>query len=1219
MELRLHLLPNRKLPIPNTSSCSILSISKLAREGRPFRSTIRYKENAMIRHPSRPSLWPIALATLALLLSPSAQAVEIKLVRHPDYSNGKIVFSYRGDLWLVKEDGSEPRRLTSHRAPSVHPRFSPDGKWIAFSAARYGNHDVFVVSSEGGEARRLTWNSAGDTVVGWTRDSQRVVFSSARGRVYPGIPSLYTVPLDGGMEEAMPADWGYCGSFSPDGKKFVYNRHPMVWSRKHYRGSYAADVWLLDMEARSSRKLLDADVPDAEKPNNFWPMFGTDSIYFVSDRDVRAKAGTPRVMESRNNIWKMPTEGGKPVQVTKHDSGSLFWPSISADGKVIVYEQNFGLWKLDTATGETREIKIDLVADEKDNNLETVSVNGEADNYHLSPSGKRAVVTTHGELFTIATDRGDVRRLTRTSDVRETQPRWSPDGKRIAFIGDQTGSEEIWLCDESGGNLKRLTDTRTQKSLPVWSPDSRSLLYAASDRALHRCTVADGKDSIVARGEVIAFGSWAITNPQWSPDGKWISFTKSGGDLLPHVYIVSAAGGDAKRITDADSYSDSSALWTPDGKALVYLAGLDNGNIGQNGRSTAQIFVVSLTRQEKEPGVEGVDSEEEAARREVGPASRRSRPGSGETPVPPDGDRRDAGPTGRKPDGDRRDAGPTGRKPDGDRRDAGPTGRKPVEVKIDFERMARRARQVTRSGDSVGDMAVSPDSKTLVFVTSGVEGGRSVQSIWSVGLDSAQPARRISQSGSSSDGESPSFRGRLGGLNSLQIAKDGRTLFYRQGSGIYALALGGGAARGGDTATPSAPPMRGRRGAAAASDTSSSSGGARRLSFTARVELDQRARRQQVFQESWRIMKHRFYDPDMHGVDWAKMRDTYEPLLAHVGDQEDLHDVISMMIGELNASHTGISGGRGGRGRDAGGDQTRYPGFELAADPSGFYKVSHVYKDGPADKDYINLNPGDFVLAVDGRDLKAGDNYWKLYTTAPGDRFEFLVNTKPAKDGARSVKIRPVSATQHANLQYQRWVADRRKMVDKLSDGTVGYLHIRQMNESSLRQFERDLAQNGGKKALIIDQRFNPGGGIDQELLQILQQRQYQYTRMRDSVQVKRPLRGFFGPMVVMANERSTSDAEVFPDGFKTLKLGKVVGVTTYGAVIGTGSYSLMDGSTIRTPSVGLWNVNSTNLENYGVPPDVYVDNTPDDFLKDRDAQIEKAVEVLKKDLEKKK
>ena len=875
----------------------------------------------------------------------------------------------------------------------------------------------------------------------------------------------------------------------------------------------------------------------------------------------------------------MPAEGGEPVQVTKHASGSLFWPSLSADGKVIVYEENFGLWKLDTASGETHEIKIDITPDEKDNNLETLAVSSEADSYDLSPSGKRAVIATHGELFTIATDRGDVRRLTRTSDVREGQPQWSPDGKRIAFVSDRSGQEEIWVCDEQGRELKRLTTSQTQKGTPVWSPDSQSLLYSASDRALHRCNLADNKDVVVTRGEVVAFGSTAISNPRWSPDGKWISFSKSGRDLLPHVYVMPAAGGEAKRITDADSYSDSSALWTPDGKALVYLAGLDTGNIGQSGRSTAQIYIVSLTRQEKEPGAGGIDSEEEAVRGE------RSRPGGRPRP------------------------------------DAGASGRKPVEVKIDFERMARRARQVTRSGDSVGAMAVTPDGKTLVFVTSGVEGGRRVQSIWSVSLEGSRTPRRLSQSGSSSGEEGQrAFRGRFGGLGSLQIAKDGRTLFYRQGGSIYALSLSGFGGRGADTAATASSSPRSRRGSAASADTSSSAGGARRLSFTARVEIDHRARRQQVFQESWRIMKHRFYDPAMHGVDWAKVRDTYEPLLAHVGDQEDLHDVISMMIGELNASHTGISsGGRGGRIRDGGSDQTRYPGFELESDPSGFYKVAHVYKDGPADKDYVKIDAGDFILAIDGQDIKAGDNYWKLYTTAPGDRLEFLVNKKPVNEGAWTTKVRPVSSSQYANLQYERWVADRRKMVDKLSGGTIGYLHIRQMNESSLRQFERDLATMTGKKALVIDQRFNPGGGIDQELLQILQQRQYQYTRMRDSVQVTRPLRGFFGPMVVMANERSTSDAEVFPDGFKTLKLGKVVGVTTYGAVIGTGSYTLMDGSTIRTPAVGLWNVNKTNLENYGVPPDVYVDNTPDDFLKGRDAQIEKAVETLKEGLAKKK
>jgi tricorn protease len=330
-----------------------------------------------------------------------------------------------------------------------------------------------------------------------------------------------------------------------------------------------------------------------------------------------------------------------------------------------------------------------------------------------------------------------------------------------------------------------------------------------------------------------------------------------------------------------------------------------------------------------------------------------------------------------------------------------------------------------------------------------------------------------------------------------------------------------------------------------------------------------------------------------------------------------MHEIVRMMIGELNASHTGISagGGPGGPGGDS--IKTRYPGFEIEPDSSGYYKVKHVYKNGPADNDYTTIAVGNFILEVNGQPLRSGENYWKHYNLAPGRKMEFTVNSKPAPDGAWSIKVTPVTGQAHGTLQYQKWVAERRALVEKLSNGEIGYLHIRSMNQPSLRQFERDLADNHGKKALIIDQRFNPGGNIDQELLQILGQGQYQYTRVRDSVYNTRPARGFFGPMVVMQNERSTSDAEVFPDGFRTLKMGKTVGVTTYGAVIGTGAYQLMDGSTIRTPGSGLWNVAGQNLENYGVPPDVYVDNTPADFLSGRDAQIEKAVEVLKDDLRK--
>ncbi len=1125
-----------------------------------------------------------ACAALILLARP-APGAEIRLARHPDYHAGKIVFSYQGDLWLANDDGSGPQRLTLNRALDNHPKFSPDGKWIAFSSSRYGNADVCVMPAAGGDVKRLTYHSAPDTVVGWSRDSRRIVFSSSRGRVFPGIPSLYEVPLAGGLEEPVPTDWGTHASYSPDGKRLAFNRHPMPWFRKHYRGSYAADLWVMDADGKNFRRLVDDKLDDYLRPNNMWPMWANGEIYFVSDRGVTAKSGTRDVLKSTNNIWKVSDYGGDPVQVTRHTSGSLFWPSLSSDGKVIVYEENFGLCKLDLATGQSREIKLDIVTEDRDNNIDTVTVSGECDSFHLSPTGKRAVIATHGELFTIATDRGDVRRLTTTPGARDTQPRWSPDGKWIAFLCDQTGREEVWVCDENGENRKQLSDADTTKGQVIWSPDSKHLLYTASDKKLHKYSFETGQTMAVASGEVIGFGGSAITSPQWSPDGKWISYTKADATLLSHVYVIPADGGKEQRVSDPDVYSAGMAQWTPDGKRIVYLSGMDVSNIGGGNRSaTTQLQVVALTKEDREPGERGLDSEEEAV------AAERQQP------------RRFGG----RPGGEGEETPKAG------------TNAK-VEVKIDFERIGRRTRQLTRTGDSISSFTVAPDSRSVAFVTSGVEGGRRVTSIWSVQFDT-QRTTRLSQAAEPTPDEAapptpPTFRGFGGGLSSLQFAKDGRTLYYRQGSGIYALTVGGGP--GSDTAaTTPAPagtdgPRRGGPGAAAAS-----TGGGRRINFTVRVDVDYREQRRQVFQEAWRVMKHRFYDAEMHGVDWNQMKATYEPLLAHVGSSEELYDLCNMMIGELNASHTGVSGGgrRGGRGEGSA-TQTRHPGFELEADKSGFYRVTHVYKNGPADRDYVKINVGDYVLAVNDKDLKAGDNYWMHYTAAPTQRLEFLMNSKPTKEGAWKTKLTPTAAMAVGNLQYEKWVADRRAMVEKMTDGQVGYLHIRQMNEASLRKFERDLVELHTKKALIIDQRFNPGGNIDQELLEILGQRQYQRTRVRDSVEVTRPLRGFFGPMVVMANERSTSDAEVFPDGFRTLKLGKVVGVTTYGAVIGTGSYSLMDGASIRTPSSGLWNVDGTNLENNGVRPDVYVDNTPEDFLRGRDAQLEKAVEVLKEQM----
>ncbi|HTS64911.1 MAG TPA: S41 family peptidase [Candidatus Acidoferrales bacterium] len=1122
----------------------------------------------------------ILVLALALFASAPSRA-QVKLLRHPTYSNGKVAFSYLGDLWVAGENGAGVTRLTDNAARDAYPRFSPDGSSIAFSSNREGNYDVYVMPAAGGKPRQLTFHSADDIVVGWTPDGKKVLFTSTRGNgVFPSVSTLWEVPVEGGIEQPVPTDWGAWASYSPDGKRLAFTRHPATWSRKHYRGSYAADLWVLDVASRKYTRLGDDDY----RGNRLWPMYARNGeIYYVSNAtagEKNIKFGGPDVMQSVNNIWKISDKGGKETQVTHHGDGNLFFPSISADGKVIVYEDNFGIWKLDTATGKSSEIIIDVKADSKENDRELITLT-EAQGFHLSPSNRRAAIVAHGEIYTIATGRGEPQRVSETP-WKEQDPRWSPNGKWIAFVSDRIGREEVYISDELGKSARKLSDADCDKTGLAWSPDSKSLMWSGSDHKLRMVDVDSGKTDIVAQGE-----AGNVNGAQFSPDGKWISYAKQDRQLRSHIWIkelgVPSGSGPEHMIGHDDFLLSSGARWTPDGKKLLLIGGVGAPAMAALNRTTTQLYAVSLTPIEKEPGGADINTEEQAM-------------AAGEN------------------------AAPGGR---------GGRGGAPanVQVKITWDGMDRRITRLTNMPGSVTYVVPSPDSHTYLFGAmaavddpnaAGAGGG---PGMYTINEDGTRLTRLNTSTGepTGGGGRGRGGRGGFGGGNEPQWTRDSRAIYFLQGGGLYTLAIG--AAPAGDTAPASSGAGgrggRGGRGGATASPAETASTGSvpRRIAFSVRMEVDIPAERRQVFEEAWRVMKNRFYDPNMHGVNWAAAKDKYESMLPYIADTEELHNLIMEMIGDMNASHTGISGGSRlpSQGPPEERVTTRHPGFELQPDSSGYYKVSYIYRKGPADHDYVALAPGNFILAVNGKELKSGDNYWKLFNILSGRKFEFLVNSKPASDGAWTISLEPVSGAAFGNLQYDRWVEDRKQMVARLTNGEIGYLHIRAMDAPSLARFQRDLLENQGKKALIIDQRFNGGGGIDQELLAILNQRKaYQVTRGRDSLEVKRPGQVFFGPMVVLQNERSASDAEMFPDGFRELGLGKLVGVPTSGQVIGTGSFTLLDGSAIRTPGNGVYTASGQNMENYGVPPDVYVDNSPADFLGGHDRQIEKAIEVLR-------
>jgi len=1073
------------------------------------------------------------LILLVLTLAVSASAREAKLTRYPSYHNGRIAFSYLADIWVGDESGKNVQRLTAHAARDIYPRFSPDGKWVAFSSEREGNLDVFIVAASGGQPKQLTFHSADDNVLGWSPDSQRVLFSSQRGEDFMG--KLYTVPIDGGMERSTGADMGIWASFSPDGKKLAINRKGQQYWRKYYRGSYQTDVTVMDIAAKKFTDVTDFDGMDS------WPMWGRDGfIYFVSDREGGGLT----------NIWRVAEGGGKAQQVTTFKSGDVRWPSISADGKVIVFEHDFIVQKLDVATKKVTPVQFNIEAETQENMSEVRTFSSRLDEFHLAPSGRRIVFSTHGEVFSTPTDEGDLRQITDTPS-RDKEPRYSPDGKWISFVSDRNGREEIYVVASSGaGEPKRLTDLDTLKTSRVWSPDSKEMAFTTSDFRLMKVDAASGQTS-----ELTTSKYGMMMGLAYSPDGKWIAYSKPDQTRNNDIFLIPSAGGQERKVT-FDSYRDMAPTFSRDGRKLYFLRleGVADGPFSATGG--AQIYVVGLERQDKDPD----EPEERPDAPEPAAEGRRGGPGAAQAAK---------------------------------------------EVNIDWDGLKRRTRQVTRMPFSVFDYDVAADSRTLVFVTTEPAGGtRRTPVVYSI-QDDGRRLARITSGGADEGVPGPGRGGRGGfggGINNLQLSRDGRTLFFQEAGGVYSVPMPGGGgpaeARG-----PVASPL----------------GGAaprRRVSFNAKVRVNKPAEWAEMFDDAWRTMKYRFYDPKMHGFNWDAARSKYQPLVEYIGDRQELLNVVNEMIGELNASHTGAAPAPGGRSEGAA--STAHLGLELEPDEqAGRYRVTHIFETGPADKDWVKVKTGDYLISIDGTPVLSSTNYWKLLNYRLNRKVAVTFNSKPNEEGAWTTRIEPVPMAAFNQLRYERWVKQRRDMVEKATNGKIGYLHIQAMDATSLRKFEKEIRENRDKKALIIDQRFNGGGNIEQELLAILVQRQYQVWQPRGTEQSGRPFAGYFGPKIVLQNWRSASNAEMFPAGFRALGLGKTVGTTTMGAVIGTGSYSLIDGSTVRTPGTGVYLADgkNTNMENYGVKPDIVVENTPEDTINGRDRQLETAIAELMKEV----
>jgi len=534
--------------------------------------------------PSRPTasaasgllLSLLALALLVVVALPAAAAEAVptddsltRLLRYPDIEGDTIVFVYAGDIWTVGAEGGTARRLTSGEGLELFPKLSPDGRWVAFTGEYGGTPQVYVISIDGGQPRQITFrNDVGplparggvdNRVIDWTPDGKRIVYLPHRAPWSERIGVPYTVPAAGGMEEPLGPPRGGGGMLSPDGTKLVYTRITREFRTwKRYHGGQAQDVWIYDFDGPSSTRLTDYDGTDNQ------PVWIGDTIYFTSDR-----------VGGKLNLFALPAdaaEGAEPRQLTHHDTWDALW--LSAGRDAAVYEAGGWIWRFDPATETTRPVPIKVFGDFKATLPYFKNVKDDIEGGDVSPSGARALFAARGDLFTAPAEHGSIRNLTRSQGVRERDPVWSPDGTRVAYWSDRTGEYELYVRPADGsGEERRVTtdgaDETTWRYQAAWSPDSSKLAYGDRKARLRVLDVESGAITDVDRDP-----NNDITDSTWSPDSRWLAYSKTGDNQLSSIWVASLGDGATYQLTD-DGTNDVQPAWDPKGRYLYFLSNRD--------------------------------------------------------------------------------------------------------------------------------------------------------------------------------------------------------------------------------------------------------------------------------------------------------------------------------------------------------------------------------------------------------------------------------------------------------------------------------------------------------------------------------------------------------------------------------------------------------------------------------------------------------------------
>ncbi|HQQ78884.1 MAG TPA: PDZ domain-containing protein [Thermoanaerobaculia bacterium] len=1107
----------------------------------------------------------LATAGLSLFLSSALSAAPApagpsKMLTDPALSADRIAFVYGNDVWTCRLDGGGVSRVTSGPGAKLRPAFSPDGSLLAFSAELDGNLDVYVVPAAGGVPKRLTWHPGRDIVQGFTPDGKSVLFTSPRAASNNRHTQLYTVPVEGGLETALPIPYANRAAWSPDGKRIAYNPNaPAHLQWKRYRGGTVSTIWLYDVATHAIQR-----VPQPEgRSNDADPMWvngpGGATLALRSDRDGEFNLYALTQTADPNNPSK------KSFSLSRLTSYTDF-PVLGASSAAgrILFEQAGTLHLLELSSNKTTDLSITVPGDLLETRPRWAKgakwIRGAA----LSPSGARAAFDFRGEIVTVPAEKGDPRNLTNTVSAHESAPAWSPDGKSIAYVSDESGENEIVVRAQDGkGAPKRLKVPGAGfYSDLVFSPDGKKLVLTDNSLTLWVVDVAGGSSKKIASERLYAPVRYKMLRGSWSPDSRWVAYTLSGPTYIRAAYVYSV--DEDKSFALTDGLSDvSDPVFDRGGKLLYFLASTDSGPQrnwfslqNADARVTNAIYVATLKKGTPSPLAKESDEEK--------------------------GDARDAKAEGKDKEEDSLKGKEGGRPADsrdgeaaGKGEEKGAKARKPEPVVIDHDGL----------GSRIVDLPVHPAE------ISNLQAGSAGQLFFERRADGKTSVQRFDFKDRKTETVVPE-------ADDYVVSFDGKKILSRL-KDAWTI------------------------GASSGKKPDPKEGGDGRLKLDAiQVRVDPRAEWPEIFDEAWRVNRDYFYDPKMHGRDWAAMKAKYAPFLPYVSSRGDLNRLIQWMCSELAVGHHRTTPG------ESFAEATPVPGGLLGADyevVSGRYRFKKVFGGlnwnpelrAPLSEPGVEVKAGEYLLAVNGRDLAPPENLYARFEATAGKIVEITVGPSPDGKGSRTVNVVPV-AEENA-LRNRDWVESNLRKVDAATGGRVAYVYVPNTAGLGHTYFKRYFYPQAWKDAVIVDERFNGGGSVADYYIEALLRQPIAWWTFRYGEDMKTPSASIQGPKVMLIDETAGSGGDLLPWMFRKFKVGTIVGQRTWGGLVGIlGFPTLMDGAVVTAPNLAFWTPEEGfGVENVGVPPDVEVEQTPADVIAGRDPQLEKAIAIVMDELKK--